>query len=454
MNHSPHFKQREPTSRILSVSEISRDIRFALEGKFRNVWVEGEVSNVKLPSSGHKYFTLKDSSSQISCVMFRMAAQNNPVDIRDGVKIQVFGDVTVYEQRGQYQIVVQVAQSTGAGELQAQFEALKRKLNAEGLFDPAIKKPIPFFPTTIGLVTSPTGAALQDILKVMSRRAPWIRLIIAPVKVQGETASGEIARAIQYLTKNPDNLPKLDTIIVTRGGGSIEDLWSFNDEQVARAIHACHIPIISGVGHEIDFTICDFAADLREPTPSAAAEAAVPDGHALNHRLDVLANRLESVVEGNLNHWQRTIEAHKREMDAREPARKLQNWAQNLDYLDERLENALDRRLEHLQSTMERYQAILAGWQPEKDLANATEHLDRIKLRLEEAIDRKLEARQEMVDHFKHLLKAIGPNATLKRGFSMTLDENGEPIFSSSDLKSGDQLKTRFAEGEVTSIVK
>lgn len=453
-----HTNRTQPVNsedgKIHSVSEISRDIRFALEGRFKSVWVEGEVSNLRIPASGHFYFTLKDSQAQISCVFFRAAAERSQFTPQDGQKIQVFGDISVYEQRGQYQIVVQSAQSAGAGELQARFEALKRKLEVEGLFNPNIKKPIPSFPETIGIVTSGSGAAFQDILKVMRRRAPWVRLILASVKVQGEGADGEIARAIQWLSTNPSELPKLDTLIVARGGGSIEDLWSFNEEQVARAIHACPIPIISGVGHEIDFTIADFVADRREPTPSAAAEAAVPDGAALHQRLDYLQTRLSGIVDHQIDTRQRTIDAHKREMTAREPARKLENWAQTMDYLDERMENAVARRLQTFESAMERYEAVLKAWNPEKDLREASEAVARLQVAMDDIVSRRIDAKNEQLIRFKHVLEAIGPAKTLKRGFSMTLDDAGEPVFDATKLKSGQRIKTRLAKGEVSSVVE
>ncbi len=440
--------------KIFTVSEISRDIRFTLENRFRAIWIEGEVSNLSSPGSGHHYFTLKDVGAQISCVMFRTAAQRNPVVLKNGQKVQVQGNVSVYEARGQYQVIVERVQASGAGELQAKFEALKQKLAAEGLFDQAKKKKIPPFPKTIVVVTSPTGAAIQDILKVMSRRAPWIHLIIAPVRVQGEGAAGEISRAIQYLSTRPEALPEIDTIIVARGGGSMEDLWSFNEEIVARAIFACPIPIISGVGHEIDYTIADFVADRREPTPSAAAEAAVPDGIALKHRLGVLQQRLDGSVESHFRHLRRMIEAYQREMAAREPARKVQNWAQSLDYLAERMENVVNRRIEAYQAKLHRFEAILSARSPERELQAARDKSARAMERLSDVLIRRIEAKKERLVNAHHLLKAIGPDKTLKRGFSMTLDEKGKPILSATGLKVGQKIITRFADGEAVSRVE
>ena len=440
--------------KIFTVSELSRDIRFALEGKFREVWVEGEVSNLRTPGSGHQYFTLKDSSSQLNCVLFRMAAQRNRgVTLRDGAKVQVFGGITVYEARGQYQLVVQIIQTTGHGELQARFEALKKKLGSEGLFDSEKKKAIPPFPKTVAVVTSPSGAAIQDILNVVSRRAPWIRLIVVPVRVQGDGSEGEISRAIQFLSTRPDSLPVLDTIIVARGGGSIEDLWAFNDEAVARAIFDCPIPVVSGVGHEIDFTIADFVADRREPTPSAAAEASVPDGAALHHRLEVLAGRLDRWAQSVFQEQRRHIRSLHRELRAREPARKIENWAQSMDYLEDRLNRAVIHHLEQNRLRLSRHEVAVNSWNPEKAIVDGREQSQRVLAALYDSLDRNVAAKEEQLKRIQELLEAIGPDKTLQRGFSMTLDESGSPIFDAGELADGQVITTRYSKGETKSRI-
>src|SRR5881296_1648915 len=267
----------QQTSKVFTVSELTRSIRGTLETKFAGVWVQGEMSNYKLHPSGHQYFTLKDQRAQISCVIWRDTMQPPRQPLADGAQVQVFGTVTVFEARGQYQLNVQIIQARGVGILQAKFEALKRKLEAEGLFAPERKRSLPKFPRRIGIVTSPTGAAIRDMLNVLRRRAPWLQILISPVRVQGTGAAQEIAVAIRELAVPNVNWQPLDLIVVTRGGGSIEDLWEFNEEIVARAIFHSVVPIVSAVGHEIDFTISDFVADLRAPTPSAAAELIVPD---------------------------------------------------------------------------------------------------------------------------------------------------------------------------------
>src|ERR1700720_1582748 len=293
------------STKIFTVAELTRSIRGTLETKFGAVWVEGEVSNYKLHPSGHQYFTLKDQRAQIACVIFRntMAPLRQPLS--DGAQVQVYGNVSVFEARGQYQLTVQVLQPRGLGVLQAKFEALKRKLDAEGLFSAGRKRALPKFPRRIGIVTSPSGAAIRDMLNVLKRRAPWLQILINPVRVQGPGAAAEIAVAIRELVTPNENWPPLDLIVVARGGGSMEDLWEFNEEIVARTIVDVGVPIVSAIGHEIDFTICDFVADLRAPTPSAAAELVVPDIIDLRRRVDVLAGSLDKCLRNFLVH-QRT----------------------------------------------------------------------------------------------------------------------------------------------------
>src|SRR6516162_3647671 len=276
--------------KVFTVAELTRSIRGLLETRFGAVWVQGEISNYKLHPSGHQYFTLKDQRASIACVIFRSTNMPPPRQpLADGAQVQVYGSVSVFEARGQYQLNVQILQPRGLGALQAKFEALKRKLEAEGLFAAERKRPLPPFPRRIGIVTSASGAALRDILNVLQRRAPWLEILISPARVQGTGAAAEIAVAIRELATPNSNWRTLDLIVVARGGGSFEDLWEFNEEIVARAIADAKVPIVSAVGHEIDFTICDFVADLRAPTPSAAAELIVPDVRDLRRRVQELA---------------------------------------------------------------------------------------------------------------------------------------------------------------------
>ena len=316
---SDFFQQ---ASKVLTVTELTRSIRNTLEVKFGAVWVQGEISNYKLHPSGHQYFTLKDARAQIACVIFRNAMPPLRIPLADGAQVQVYGTVTVFEARGQYQLNVQILQPRGVGLLQAKFEALKRKLQAEGLFAPERKRPLPKFPRQIGIVTSPTGAAIRDILNVLRRRAPWLQILINPVRVQGTGAAQEIAVAIRELATPNEAWRPLDLIVVTRGGGSIEDLWEFNEEIVARTIADVNVPIVSAVGHEIDFTICDFVADLRAATPSAAAELIVPDVADLRRNLDNCARAVGRELFNRVRDAQQRLD-HAREILQRCLAHKL-----------------------------------------------------------------------------------------------------------------------------------
>src|SRR5881392_613692 len=320
----------QQTSKVLTVTELTRSIRNTLEVKFGAVWVQGEISNYKLHPSGHQYFTLKDARAQIACVIFRNAMPPLRIPLADGAQVQVYGTVTVFEARGQYQLNVQILQPRGVGLLQAKFEALKRKLEAEGLFAPERKRPLPKFPHRIGIVTSPSGAAVRDILNVLRRRAPWLRILINPVRVQGTGAAQEIAVAIRELATPNEVFAPVDLIVVTRGGGSIEDLWEFNEEIVARAIFHSAVPIVSAVGHEIDFTICDFVADLRAPTPSAAAELIVPDVMDLQRQIDRCARTVGRQLLNRVRDAQQRLD-HARETLQRCLAHQIAGYKRGLD---------------------------------------------------------------------------------------------------------------------------
>ncbi|MEM7698888.1 MAG: exodeoxyribonuclease VII large subunit [Verrucomicrobiota bacterium] len=435
-----------------SVSDLTAEIRDKLSGSFSEVWVEGEISNHHKAGSGHHYFTLKDSFAQLACVLFRGKASRLSVPLDNGQQVKVFGSISVYEARGQYQLIADSVQAKGHGELQAKFEALKRKLDGEGLFDRERKQPVPSFPTRVGVVTSPTGAAIRDMLNVWARRAPWLQIQISPCRVQGEGAAQEIALAISSF--NQERLiPRVDLIVVARGGGSIEDLWAFNEECVGRAIAASEIPIISGVGHEIDFTIADFVADRREPTPSAAAENATPDHGALVNRLDELDERLDRIVSTLLDDDMARLVSLRRELEAREPTRQLESLRQTVAYLSERFES---QSLHHLRVSME----SLSGLGKELRLIPLSEKLDRAEDRLRFLNDQllregasQLEGKRSKLSQVSAAMTALSPRATLSRGFSMTLDEGGRIVTDSSDLESGKKIKTILARGELESEV-
>src|SRR4051794_297683 len=324
-------------TKVLTVAELTRAIRGTLETRFGAVWVQGEISNYKLHPSGHQYFTLKDSRAQIACVIFRNAPLSIQQPLVDGAQVQVYGNISVFEARGQYQLSVEIVQPRGLGLLQAKFEALKRKLEAEGLFDPARKRPLPKFPKRIGIITSPSGAAVRDMLNILRRRARGIEILINPVRVQGTGAATEIASAINELS-NPSTIwPPLDLIVIARGGGSIEDLWEFNEEIVARAIASSLIPIVSAVGHEIDFTIADFVADLRAPTPSAAAELIVTDVAELERRIGELENCLHRCLRTFVAREQTRLRLFSQRALSSELLRRVRDGQQTLDWTRENL---------------------------------------------------------------------------------------------------------------------
>src|SRR5437016_10144163 len=355
----------QQTSKVLTVSELTRSIRGTLETKFGAVWVQGEVSNYKLHPSGHQYFTLKDARAQIACVIFRntMAPLRQP--LADGAHVQVYANVSVFEARGQYQLSVQIIQPRGLGVLQAKFEALKRKLDAERLFDPARKRPLPKFPKRIGIVTSPSGAAIRDILNVLRRRAPWLQILISPVRVQGTGAAQGIAVAIRELAKPNENFAPVELIVVTRGGGSMEDLWEFNEEIVARTIADVTVPIVSAIGHEIDFTIADFVADLRAPTPSAAAELVVRDRREILEHLRNFHYTVEQTLAEGIAARREKILAVVRSYSFNRPLDVVRQYSQNLDELRRTLNRTIGQRLALSAAQLSSFQKRIASINPD-----------------------------------------------------------------------------------------
>ncbi len=438
--------------RVFSVSEITRTVRAVLEDEIGTVWVEGEVSNYRKQASGHQYFTLKDAQAQLACVWFaRGGSRLKQVALTDGMQVQVRGALTVYEARGQYQLNVQLVQAGGAGLLQAKFEVLKRKLEAEGLFAAERKRELPGFPAVVGIVTSPTGAALRDMLHVLARRAPWLRVIVSPARVQGEGAAAEIAAGIAAL--NELAAPP-DVIVVARGGGSVEDLWAFNEEVVARAIVASAIPVVSAVGHEIDFTIADFAADLRAPTPSAAAELIAPDAAELTRELGQWAGQLRRQMSAALGAQRVRLDFLARSTFFREPEQRLAAAQQRTDLAEEALRRAMR---EHLVARRQDVGALLAAlrqYRPDQLLALRRQHFDALRAKFQARFD---EARKEPKARFTRLaamLRLLAPTATLARGYSITTTTDGSTIRSITDVQRGTQIVTRLADGEVKSRVE
>ncbi len=437
---------------VLTVSQLTREIREVLEGRIGSVWVEGEISNHRLQTSGHQYFTLKDAGSQVSCVLFRGAASRVSARLADGVQVQVHGEISVYEPRGQYQLIVRQVQAKGQGSLQARFEALKRKLHEEGLFDQDRKKSIPRFPTTVALVTSPTGAAIQDMLNILTRRAPWVRVLVFPVRVQGSGAEHEIVRALQVLDRAADfGLPVPDTIVVGRGGGSLEDLWCFNEEVLARAIAAMSIPVISAVGHEIDFTIADFVADLRAPTPSAAAELLAPDAAELHRTLDNAARTLQARTFTLLDHHQRVLDLTAKGALMREPQRLLLEAEQSIDDTDSRLRDAMREHLRALHDDLIIKQQILAARHPRVQLVETAHRTENAAQSLHQAMQRRLDRITERVQSREDVMKHLGPDSVLSRGFSYTTTADGKVLTDADAVTTGQKILTRLAKGTLTS---
>jgi len=441
---------RSSRPQVHSVTEITRSVRELVEGVIGEVWVEGEVCNFRRQASGHQYFTLKDDRCQLPCVLFhRPGLRHATIPLSDGMLIHARGLMTVYEARGQYQLNVSLVQAAGEGLLAARFEALKRKLAAEGLFELARKRPIPRFPRRIGIVTSPTGAAVRDMIQILHRRAPWIPLLIAPVRVQGAGAAAEIAAAVAAF--NDGALPPVDVIVVARGGGSAEDLWEFNEEAVARAIHASAVPVVSAVGHEIDFSIADFVADLRAPTPSAAAELIAPDSAELARRLEHLSGALGRRVREALQQERRRLELLSRSSLFREPRLRLNVLAQDLDTTVEELGEAAHGALASLRQRLEAQRGALRQFRPDQVLAMSRHRLDGLSGRLLHQLAAHLQRREHSLERLRTMLRLLGPQATLARGYSITRLENGALVRSAHGIRPGTRLRTQLADGVVES---
>ncbi len=446
----------EPT-KIFSVWELTRSIRSYLESEIGEVWVEGEISNYRRQSSGHHYFTLKDDRSQLACVLFRGGASLLPANVAlaDGLQVQVHGDLTVYEARGQYQLVVQLVQPKGVGALQARFEALKRKLQAEGLFDAERKQELPPFPRTVGIVTSPTGAALQDMLNILKRRAPSLRVLVHPVRVQGNGASVEVVRAVEEFNrwaKAGDPGRAVDLIVVARGGGSIEDLWEFNEEIVARAIHASELPVVSAIGHEIDFTIADFVADLRAPTPSAAAELIAPDTGELLRQLAAAAQFLDRQLGERLGAAKERFADMNRGILERELRRRTREERQRLDGLEDALGRTVKSALQELRSRVDEKGCCLKMAGPARSLELRAQLLRSTGEKLEDLLCCARERFRARLRAAEGLLRVLGPEGTLARGYSITMNSRGEVVTSAGSVPAGERLVTRLSEGMVESV--
>jgi exodeoxyribonuclease VII large subunit len=456
MNELPFLDEAASRApRVRSVTEVTQAVRELLESGIGVVWVEGEISNYRKQSSGHQYFTLKDAQCQLACVLFARQGQwRKAVALSDGMHVQVRGTITVYEARGQYQLNVQIVQPAGAGLLQAKFEALKRKLDAEGLFDKARKKPVPPFPGVVSIVTSPTGAALRDMLNILARRAPWLRLMISPVRVQGEGAAREIAAAVAELNGAPANgLPRPDIIVLARGGGSAEDLWQFNEELLARAIAASEIPIISAVGHEIDFTIADFVADLRAPTPSAAAELIVPALDELVRRVAQLESRTRRCLLVCEERYRQLVDALARSALFSQPRRRLDDSAQRVDALSDGLLSAVAAGVESRKQQVANLFGALRMHRPDQVLGLSRQRLFALQRHLSECTRQRVKERRQRLARADEMLRLLAPETALARGFSITTLRDGRIVDSVYDAPPGTPIRTRVRDGTIDSTV-
>ena len=429
---------------LLSVSDVTRLIRNSLEDQFQDVWIEGEISNLRAPSSGHLYFTLKDSQSQLRGVLFRSGALRLRFALQEGLAVIARGRISVYEPRGEYQLIVDSLEPKGVGAFQLAFEQLKERLSQEGLFDEARKRRLPAFPGTVGVVTSLTGAAIRDIVAVLRRRCPIVNILIAPVPVQGDGAGASIARAIDALSE----MPQVEVLIVGRGGGASEDLWAFNEEAVVRAIARSRVPVVSAVGHEIDVTLSDFAADHRAPTPSAAAEAVVPVLDEIVERLDELARRLSRIVNTMLQMQRHRFE---RSLNVLHEIRfRIQTEAQRLDELRDGLTRIFTEQLTTLHREMVERRHLLLAQGPQSRIQRSLVLIPQLCKRLEQEARRGLIGRRQSVALQMAALDALSPLAILQRGFSIVQTiSDGRVLRRASDVAVGASVQVRLAEGQL-----
>lgn len=446
----------EQTRRVLSVSELTTQVKRLLEKQIGSIWVSGEITNLRAQSSGHIYFTLKDAAAQLSCVLFRKESVPHRELLQDGQKVLVQGDVTVYEARGQYQLLVRAVELQGVGALQFKFEQLKQRLAAEGLFAPERKRPLPPYPQRIGLVTSPTGAAIRDVLHVVQRRNPGLEIILVPCRVQGEGAANEIAAAIRLLNEFNSALrpppPALDLILITRGGGSLEDLWAFNEEAVARAIVESALPVVSAVGHEIDFTIADFVADVRAATPSAAAEILTESVFASRQFVAEAAAVMNFRVRQRLAREQEDFQSVTERMRRAHPRRRLDELTQRLDDLQGGLLRSAKQGVRGQRVAWQNLATRLMRVRPGQLLKERHERLRVAVRQLREDTRHHLQNARNRFSTLAARLQLLGPEQVLARGYSITMDAaTGEVLRDAKAVRRGQRLRTRLRLGEVVS---
>lgn len=436
---------------IWSVSRLTREVRAVLEGSFPLLWVEGEISNLSQPASGHIYFSLKDQAAQVRCAMFRQKRLLLGFRPINGQRVLARARVSLYEGRGDFQLVVEHLEPAGEGALRLEFERLKRQLAAEGLFDPARKRPLPAFPRQVGLITSPSGAAVRDLISVFGRRFPALPLVIYPTKVQGEGAAAELGEMLALANQRAE----CDVLILARGGGSLEDLMAFNDEALARAIRTSTIPVVTGIGHEIDFTIADLAADQRGATPSAAAELVSPSVPHLVHRLEGLRQRLGQAQTQHLAGLRRRWQAAERHLRLLHPLAELERRQQRTDDLERRLREALLRRLQALERRRHQAWSRLLQGSPAQGLSGWRLRLTALEGRLRRAPSRLVALRREQLAGLAHALDALSPLGTLARGYAILRRQpGGEVIRDLEQVEVGDLVEARLMQGTLTARIE
>ena len=420
-----------PTEAAISVTELNRQARALLERGMARLWVEGEISNMARPASGHIYFSLKDETAQVSAAWFRQRQRGPALGFKNGDKVLAYGRVSIYEARGNYQLIVEQMEPAGEGVLKQRFEALKKKLLAEGLFDEDRKQALPPMPARIGVITSPSGAAIRDVVSVLGRRFPAVPVVVYPAAVQGDAAPGELIEALATAVRRDE----CDVLIIGRGGGSLEDLWAFNDERLARAIADCPIPVISAVGHEVDFTIADFVADVRAPTPSGAAEIVVPDQQDWLRRINALAARIARVGE-------RTVE----------------DRAQQVDWFSGRMVKAIRQQILSQRHDVQILRGELVQLSPAVSVQRSIARLASLRQRLGTGVNESLSGLSHRVALLGRALHSVSPLATLDRGYAIVLDPDGKAMTDAATVAIGDEVRARLSRGElvanVTKVIK
>lgn len=441
--------------KIHSVSELTGQIKSLLHRELGSVWVSGEITNFRAQSSGHRYFSLKDGRAQLNCVLFRSQRVDNRDSLADGQHVLLGGDLTVYEARGQYQLIVTEVEMQGVGALQLKFEKLKQKLNDEGLFAPERKRALPEYPARIGLITSPTGAALQDVLHVIERRNPALHIIHAAVRVQGDGAAREIADAIKRLNQFSAARESLDLILLTRGGGSLEDLWAFNEEIVARAIAASNLPVVSAVGHEIDFTIADFTADFRAATPSAGAEIITENVFASRQFVTDARARINQLAQRGIAFSREDLANLRHRLELQHPRRGLAENIQRLDDACEELHDTVKTALQNRRQRLNDLGHRLNARPLTQIISLHRQRITELSRRLAEAVQSRLQSDDAHVKDLTNRLRLLSPQSVLDRGYSITaIAKTGQVIKSPEQAPTGTELRTTLRDGEITSTVK